>query len=191
MRFEKLTIGSTQLPWPAVALALALMPLLAVAGLRTLKRSPASAIANQLTPVAAYKPTPQSTPSPTALALVSQFNAEAVRGFGPSPMINRAPPPPKVQPKPIEQPRSEPKVEPKPTLVPPPQRLEAPSLNITSIMAAHTGAVAVINGKIRRVGDVVGNGYRITSINATTGEIEVANDRGDKSSYHFKKTQAE
>jgi hypothetical protein len=185
MRFEKLTIGSTQLPWPAVAIALAVMPMLAVAGLRTLKRSPASALGAPIAAAAAFKPSVQSTASANASALVSQFNAEASRGFGPSPMINKAPPPPKVQPKVVEQPRVVPKADPEPQPRQP-QRLAAPDLQITSIMASQNGSVAVINGKIRRVGDAVGNGYRITVINAATSQVEVANETGDKNVYQFK-----
>lgn len=190
MRFEKLTIGTTELPWPVVALTLAVMPLLAVAGLRTLKRPPASALGSEVTPAAAFKPATESVASPTAVALVSQFNAEAGRGFGPSPMINRAPPP-KVQPKVVEEPKVTPKSDPEPPQNQGPQRLTPPDLQITSIMATHNGAVAVINGKIRRVGDVVGNGYKITSIASATGVVEVSNEAGDKNLYQFKKTQGE
>jgi|GEM_PF-3578175 len=190
MRFEKITIGTTELPWPVVALTLAVMPLLAMAGLRTLKRPPASAHGAEVTPAASFKPATETVASPTAVALVSQFNAEAGRGFGPSPMLNRAPPP-KVQPKVIEEPKVTPKSDPEPPQNQGPQRLSPPELQITSIMTTQNGAVAVINGKIRRVGDAVGNGYRITSIASATGVVEVSNDAGDKNLYQFKKNQGE
>jgi hypothetical protein len=53
-------------------------------------------------------------------------------------------------------------------------------------MATSNGAVAVINGKIRRKGDSVGNGYKISSINANSGEVEISNAAGVKSVFKLK-----
>lgn len=186
MRFETLTIGTTKLPWPAVAAAIVVLPLLGTAGVRMLKRAPASAFGQDAPSVTPFKPLAETTASANAMALVSQFNAEASRGFGPSPMVNRAPPPP-VAPK-VPDPEVRPKVPvDEPVRTTTTQRSTPPELQISSIMAARGGSVAVINGKLRRVGDSVGNGYKISSINAATGEVEITGADGDKASFHFKK----
>jgi hypothetical protein len=186
MRFETLTIGTTKLPWPAVAAALVVMPLLAMGGLRMLKRNPAAAFGGEIPSATPFTPKAESKASANALALVSQFNAEASRGFGPSPMINRAPAPPKVQPKP-EVPTvktQEPQV---PAHTTTHQQVVAPDLQISSIMAARGGSVAVINGKLRRIGDAVGNGFKVSSINAGTGEVEIAHPSGETAVFHLNK----
>ncbi|HYE61443.1 MAG TPA: hypothetical protein VD997_05565 [Phycisphaerales bacterium] len=190
MRFETLTVGTTKLPWPLVAAALAVMPLLGVAGVRMLKRAPSSAFGQETPTVTPFKPAPETTPTANAVALVSQFNAEASRGFGPSPMLNRAPPPP-VQPK-VPDPEVKPRVVDEPPVrVSTPQQATPPELQITSIMATNKGSVAVINGKLRRVGDAVGNGYKIAAINAGTGEVEIVGAAGDKVMFQFKKRVSE
>ena len=174
MNFEKVTLGSTKLSWPVVAAALAAMPLVAVIGLRSIKRAPASAMAAPVE-TTAFKPAVDKPVPPTALALVSQFNAEASRGFGPSPMLNRAPPPP---PKSVTPPPSTPTTQ---VQTPQPAQVQAqpPVLQVTSIMAASNGQMmAVINGKTRRVGDNVGNGFKVARIDKDTGEVAIRNREG-------------
>jgi hypothetical protein len=176
MNYDKVTIGTTRLAWPLVAAALAAMPFFAVIALRSIKRPPASAMAAPVE-ATAFKPAAEKPVPPAALALVSQFNAEAARGFGPSPMINRAPPPPPkpvvATPQPVpNQPRL-----PETTHAP----AQPPVLQITSIMAASNGQMmAVINGKPRRIGDDVGNGFKVVRIEKDTGEVAIRNREGDR-----------
>jgi hypothetical protein len=179
MNFEKLTFGSTRVPWPIVAAALAAMPFLAVAGLRSISSTPASA---QAAPqeAASFRPVPPKPIPATSLALLSQFNAEASRGFGPSPMINRAPPTP---PKPVVKQQA-----PKPvTPAPAPRSAEPPAIQVTSIMAAGNGQMmAVINGKLRRVGDSVGNGFKVVRIDKEKGEVAIRNREGVRAVFTLK-----
>lgn len=182
MSFETVTVGTTKVSWPILGAALIAMPIAAVFGLRTLKAQPASAFGQQIEETSSFKAKEDVQVSGPALALVSQFNAEATRGFGPSPMINKAPPPPKVAPQ--ETPVEPVHVEPRPGV--PVQVAPPPELQVTSIMKANNGQMmAVINGKTRRVGDAVGNGYTIKSI--TAGEVLVTNRSGDVATFLLKK----
>jgi hypothetical protein len=188
MRFEKITIGTTKVAWPVIAIALVGMPIVGVVGLRSLKRPPASALAQDITEAVGFKPSPEATASANALALVSQFNAEALRGFGPSPMTNRTPAP---APKPVVvDPPKIPTV--KTPVVTPTQPAQPPQLQVTSIMAASNGSMmAVINGKPGRVGSDVGNGFRVASINAETGEVTIRNRAGTSAVFVLKKQSDE
>ncbi len=185
MKFDTVTIGTTRIPWPVLAAVIAAAPLLAVGVYRTMKQQPAPVSGVELVEAAAFNPPVDNKPSPAALALVSQFSAEATRGFGPSPMISRAPaaaPRPKPVPEPVVA-RAEPEPAPDVAALP-------PGITITSIMDGLQGqSFAVINGKIRRIGDNVGNGFAVHDINMKTGEVEIRNQLGDNFIYQIKKRQ--
>jgi len=176
MKYATVTIGSAKVPWPAMATALAAAPMLCVLGLHTLmqkKTAPAAAVTNVATKGQFVPPgLPRPTPEGEALALT--FNTECTQPFGPSPMINRAPPKPPPPKDPPPGPTT--KEKPTPTGEPPPPP-KPPTLTLTSIMDAQGQPCAVINGKIRRVGDAVGKGFKVVSINGTTGQVVIANGK--------------
>lgn len=53
-----------------------------------------------------------------------------------------------------------------------------PALSVNSIMAGRGGAMATVNGKLRRVGDEVAPGWKITAIDAGSGSVTVRHTDG-------------
>jgi hypothetical protein len=186
MKYATVTIGTAKLPWPALALALAAAPMIAVMGMRALTNRHVVAppnggadiiVSGQFIQPELPKPTPESA------ALQMTFDNECSQPFGPSPMVNRAPKP--VQHEPVT---SSPVVAEKP--VTPNQAPTPPSVTVTSIMTGQGQVCAIISGKVRRVGDSVGNGFVITSIDGTAGKVEIAN--GDvQATLQLKRPQGE
>jgi len=178
MKYATVKLGSATVPWPAMAGALAIMPLLTVMGLHQVAQQKAQGISSSVMDIAAkgqfVSPT-LGRPSPEAEALALTFNSECTQPFGPSPMINRAPPkaaPPRDPPPgPTDVTKT-----PAPTTQPP-GPAKPPTLTLTSIMDAQGQPCAVINGKIRRVGDTVGKGFKVVSINGTLGQVVIANGK--------------
>lgn len=177
MKYPTVTLGSAKVPWPALAAALAGAPMLCVVGLHTMMQkrgTPVAGPAANLTVKGQFVAPAMPRPSPETEALALTFSSECAQPFGPSPMINRAPPkapPPKDPPvasgtdekaAPVNQPPSPPK---------------PPALTVTSIMEGQGQPFAVINGKIKKVGDGVGKGFKVVSINGTTGEVIIANGK--------------
>ena len=54
----------------------------------------------------------------------------------------------------------------------------APAISVNSIMAGRGGAIATVNGKLRRVGDEVAPGWKITAIDAGAGTVTVRHADG-------------
>lgn len=53
-----------------------------------------------------------------------------------------------------------------------------PAISVNSIMAGRGGAMATVNGKLRRVGDEVAPGWKITAIDAGAGTVTVLHADG-------------
>lgn len=53
-----------------------------------------------------------------------------------------------------------------------------PAISVNSIMAGRGGAMATVNGKLRRVGDEVAPGWKITAIDAGAGTVTVRHADG-------------
>lgn len=54
----------------------------------------------------------------------------------------------------------------------------APAISVNSIMAGRGGAMATVNGKLRRVGDEVAPGWKIAAIDAGAGTVTVRHADG-------------
>jgi len=178
MKYATVKLGSTSVPWPAMAVALAIMPLLTVLGLHELAQKKTQAIGNPVLDVAAkgqFVPPTLARPSPEAEALALTFNSECTQPFGPSPVINRAPPKSLAPKDPPPGPTDTGKTPTAPSQ--PPAPAKPPTLTVTSIMDAQGQPCAVINGKIRRAGDSVGKGFKVVSINGTLGQVVISNGK--------------
>jgi hypothetical protein len=178
MKYASVTIGSARIPWPAMAAVLAAAPMLCVMGLRAAVQKRSVVAQSSFADVAAkgqfVSPTvPRQTPESEALALT--FNSECTQPFGPSPMVNKAPakPPPPKDPPPATTASGE---KPAPTGQPP-SPPKPPTLTVTSIMTSQGQPYAVINSKIRKVGDSVGRGFKIISIDGTSGQVVIGNGK--------------
>lgn len=53
-----------------------------------------------------------------------------------------------------------------------------PTLTVNSIMAGRGGAMATVNGKLRRVGDEVAPGWKVSAIDPVEGTVTVAHADG-------------
>jgi hypothetical protein len=183
MSYPTVKIGSTRVPWPVLACCLAAAPALVVAGLRALahKQVIASALGADDRPQGGqFTPPEMPKPSRESVALQMAMDSECNQPFGPSPMTNKAPSKPAVPKEPVV-------VAPTPTETPhgsqPPK---PPPLTLTSIMVKAANPVAIINGKVRRVGDSVGNGFKVASIDSVTGSVEISNDDGVQTTLQLK-----
>lgn len=59
---------------------------------------------------------------------------------------------------------------------------EAPAFAVSAILADRKGgpAIAVVNGKVRRVGDVAAPGWTVASIDAAAGEVALTGPEGQR-----------
>jgi hypothetical protein len=181
MKYPTVTIGTTKLPWPALAAFLAAAPMLGVLGLRAMTHTPVAAPTGSEDIIVKGQFVPPAMPklSPEAVSLQLTFDSECNQPFGPSPMVNKTPPKPVVK---------EPPPQPKPDEAPvaPGQPVTPPALTLTSIMGSTTNPVAMINGKVRKVGDQVGNGFSIVSIDPVSGKVEIAHRDGVQATLQLK-----
>jgi hypothetical protein len=177
MRSVQLT---SRVSWPVLFAAVAAAPVVAVMGMRVLSpvRGPSAALGsdNLMTPpVQLYSP--PKTPA-EAFALVRTYDGVLSAGFGPSPMISKAPPKPVkplVEAKPPAQQQPEPQ---KPA--------EQVVLAVTSIMSRSGNPLAVINGRPRRVGDVLPGGWTVHEINGEEGQVVVRSETGEQATLKLK-----
>jgi hypothetical protein len=114
---------------------------------------------------------PPTLPQPNAAtaALQRTFSEQCSQPFGPSPFIDRTPPKPAAPKEPVSVPVvAEPST-------PQSHPVTPPSLTVTSIMAGQGQPCATIGGKVRRIGDPVGNGFVVVLIDGALGKVEIAN----------------
>lgn len=178
MKYSTVTIGSAKVPWPIMAAILASAPMLCVVGLRTAVQKRAVGAGSSFADIVVsgqFVPPTLPRPSAESEALALTFNSECTLPFGPSPMVNKAPPkpPPPKDPPPNQDIRVD---KPAPTGQPP-SPPKPPALTVTSIMTSQGQPYAVINGKIRKVGDPVGRGFKVTSIDGVSGQVVIVNGK--------------
>ena len=175
MKYATVTLGSSKVPWPVLAVCFAAAPLVSVLAVRILTHSHTLGTANGAEDFVGnlqFVMPPLPTLPPEAAALHKAIDAECSQPFGPSPIGSRAPvvfvvpQPAPTKPEPVETPS-----------LPGPQ-VKAPTLTLTSIMTGKDQPVAIINGKVRKVGDSVGNGFSVTAIDGTAGRVDISNADG-------------
>ncbi len=152
-------------------LALAVAPALGVLVLRVALpgKGPASASASSTSGIDEALILPaEARWTPAQQELRSIMTQEAAKGFESSPVLTRrrevietAPPTPDMPP-PIEGPE---------TVVP-------PNATLTSVMAAGEHSIAVIDGKVRRVGESVAPGWKISAIDRNAGTATLTHTTG-------------
>jgi hypothetical protein len=65
-------------------------------------------------------------------------------------------------------------------------------MSLSSIMKTRRGAMAVIDGKLRQVGDMVSPGWRVSDIDSQAGSVTLSHDTGPTRVLHLhKETTAE
>jgi hypothetical protein len=173
MSYPTVTIGTTKVPWPALAACLAAAPVIAVVGIRSMAqgRGQTLAAADDVAKGQFIPPSPIK-PSGDALTLLMTFNSESAQPLGTSPMVSKAPPPPPPPPAEVAHAsQPQPQVQPQGPATP----TSPPQLSLTSILGGKGQSFAIINGKRRGVGDQVGNGFAVTSIDSSQGIVEVGN----------------
>lgn len=173
MRFASVTIGTSRIAWPIVAVGIAAAPMVAVLGVRSLVHKKAPVTSSNVGGLAVggqFSPPAMPQPAAEAVGIQMSFNSECAQPFGPSPMVTHTPPKP-VETK--EPAATTPTIAEKP--VDPAQPVTPPSVTLSSIMSGQGQPFAVISGRVRRVGDQVGNGFVITAIDGQAGSVEIAN----------------
>jgi hypothetical protein len=164
-----------------MAIGLMMAPMLGALGLRTLSNQqvPSMASGAEISLSKGQFVMPAS-PKPNAelRSLAETINNECQQPFGTSPMVNRAPLP---SPVPTVASKVDAPVVPDATTPP------IPGLTLTSIMNSKGQPIAVINGKLHRVGDALSNGFGVTSIDGEAGTVEVADSLGRHVTLSLKK----
>jgi hypothetical protein len=185
MSYPTVKLGSTRVPWPVLSACLIAAPLLAVVGLRALAHRQGISTARGADDLAAGQFVQPTAPKPSAesAALQMTIEMECSQPFGPSPMVNKAPPKPAAPKEPVVV-ATAPEEKPAPPAPPPP--VKPPPLTLTSIMGNTASPVAIINGKVRKVGDSVGSGFKVASIDSVTGSVEISNDDGVQTTLQLK-----
>jgi hypothetical protein len=150
-----------------------LLPVLVVQGARSLTNTPSAptaASADATIAPAEAETEPAARPAPAAASRASMWLAERTPArSAPSPMDAPPAPEPVGMTAPSEP---EPIIEPS-TTVP-----DAPSLRVTSIVGTVENAVAMINAKVRRVGESPAEGWTITRIDASEQRVVITGPAG-------------
>lgn len=134
--------------------------------------SPASARAAEAAGVTLPRVPTTGGGSPHQMATMRAFQEESTQPFGPSPILSRVAelPPTATQP---------------PDYVPSPSHQEelpaaVPVFSLSSVMGSNDRSMAVINGKLCRVGDRVIEGWTVTAIDREGGRVTVTSTSGEE-----------
>lgn len=109
--------------------------------------------------------------TPQQRAISRAFKEEAEKPFGPSPILSRVAELPPTAALPIFVP-SPSHSEERPAVV--------PAFSLSSLMGNADRSMAVINGKLRRVGDSVIDGWTVTAIDRDAGRVTVTSASGEE-----------
>lgn len=155
-----------------LAVALLCLPSLVLLGVRYVAPMPGPASASAATVpetdgLIALPPARAFSPAQDELAKI--MTAQLAAGFGPSPVVVRQTEAAELPPMPGPTPET-----------PTPRVEEAvlPSLTVSSIMSARGNPVAVIAGRMRRAGDEVAPGWKISAIDPHAKAITFAHTSG-------------
>lgn len=111
----------------------------------------------------------------------SRAEALRVEPFHESPMYE---PPAPAAPEPAEPDVEEEEQDAEPEAAPPsPTASAPPAITISSVLRGAAGVAAVIDGRIRRVGDGLGAGWTITAIDATARSVTLRHADGREQRY--------
>lgn len=164
------TSPATPRTWRGPGLALALAPVIVVIVMRFL--APIQGTASARAAAGGDNQTllvvpPVQRPTPAQVELARRMVESSNRPFGPSPVVTR-------------KRDSEPDIDPGPvpsgqeTPAPP----DAPALSVTSIMTAQHQTLAVIAGKLCKVGDEVAPDWTISAIDREESVVTITHTRG-------------
>lgn len=104
--------------------------------------------------------------------LASAFASEMSKGFGSSPLLIEYEP--LVDQKPVHVPRVD-------------QAIDGPMLKVTSIMTTSQGPIAVIEGELRKVGDVVVEGWSVLHVDPVIAAVTLQHTSGVRHTVTMKK----
>ena len=104
-------------------------------------------------------------------AITAAFRDEALKPFGPTPILNR-----------LAELPSAPEAEPfhdQGNVDPSPHQAENTVVFVlSSVMGSSERSMAVINGKLRRIGDRLNDGWTVSAIDRDAGRVTVKSERG-------------
>jgi len=175
----------SKIPWQAFAALTLVLPVLGVFAARQFAQqsSPRTARASQdMLPLMVVDLTAETTVAEKAAAafdaaLLQTYQSRAATPVTHSPIASTR--------RPVAQPVMQPQMS--PSLNTPTTRVEQDTdagklpdvITVTSILAAPTGDCAIVAGRLRRTGDTVAPGWRITVINSNQGTVICENESGE------------
>lgn len=171
-------MSPTHLPKLAAAVCLAL-PLGAVVAVRTLATGAGPARASAAAPLQPAGPATGQTPGAAPPAVHEPSDPPellaAVRSLLEAP----------VGPTVVAAPQN--RIEPKTVAAPRPVARPTPTFSLSSISRGAKQNIAVVDGKLRRPGDDLGEGWSVAAIDAASGEVRLAGPDGETMTLSIRK----